>query len=296
MKSKTKEALQGYLYILPSFILLLVFSVIPIFMCLYFSFTKYNILQAPEFLGLKNYFRLVQDPFVLASLKNTLLYTFVVVPSQTLLSIGIAAVIAACFRRRFMRYGGLLRSAMFIPVISSAILVGTLWSFLLSTDSGIINQILSFIRIPPINWLGTTQTALLSVCAVSIWKNVGYFMVIFYAGIMDIPGSLYEAAEVDGATKIQQFLFITVPGLKPIIYLVVTLGTIWSFQVFDIVYSMTGGGPGRSTVTLVLTIYNAAFKEYSMGYASSAAFLLFIIVILLSIAQKKIFAEKEERA
>ena len=296
MKSKTKEALQGYLYILPSFILLMVFSVIPIFMCLYFSFTKYNILQAPEFTGLKNYFRLAQDPFVRSSLKNTLVYTFVVVPVQTLLSMGIAAVIAACFRRRFLRYGGLLRSAMFIPVISSAILVGTLWSFLLSTDSGIINQILALIKIPAVNWLGTTQTALLSVCAVSVWKNVGYFMVIFYAGIMDISGSLYEAAEVDGATRIQQFLFITVPGLKPIIYLVVTLGTIWSFQVFDIVYDMTGGGPGRSTVTLVLTIYNAAFKEYSMGYASSAAFLLFLIVILLSAVQKRLFAEKENLA
>ena len=122
----------------------------------------------------------------------------------------------------------------------------------------------------------------------AIWKNIGYFLVIFYAGILNIPGSLYEAAEVDGASRWQQFCHITIPGLSSVTYMVITLGTIWSFQVFDIVYTMTGGGPGMSTVTLVLTIYTAAFKEYNMGYASAIALLLFLIVLFVQFLQKKI--------
>ena len=121
---------------------------------------------------------------------------------------------------------------------------------------------------------------MLSVCIVSVWKNVGYFLVIYYAGIMDIPKELYEASKVDGANGIQCFFRITLPGLKNITYLVLTLGMIWSFQVFDLVYTMTGGGPGTSTITLVMTIYNAAFKEYNMGYASAVALLLFVFVLL----------------
>jgi multiple sugar transport system permease protein len=123
----------------------------------------------------------------------------------------------------------------------------------------------------------------------TVWKNVGYFLVIFYAAIMEVPRSLYEAAEVDGASRSQQFFYITLPGLSSVTYLVVTLGTIWSFQIFDMVYTMTGGGPGLSTVTLVLTIYNTAFREYSMGYASSIALLLFVFVILISYLQRLLF-------
>lgn len=291
MKHKTKEAISGYLYILPSFILLLVFSVIPIFMTIYYSFSEYNVMQPPQFIGLKNYIQLFSDPFISASVQNTIVYTIIVVPVQTILAMVIAQILASKFRNSF---GNAIKSSLFVPVISSAILVGTLWSFLLTTDGGIINSILSLFRIPAVNWLGNTHTALLSVSIVSIWKNVGYFLVIYYAGIMDIPSSLYEAAEVDGATKMQCFRFITVPSLKPITYLVVTLGTIWSFQVFDIVYTMTGGGPGKSTVTLVLTIYKEGFRNYSMGYASAAATLLFAIIMLITALQKLLFRDKKE--
>lgn len=291
MKHKTKEAISGYLYILPSFILLMIFSVIPIFMTVYYSFSEYNVIQPPQFIGLQNYIQLFQDPFIAASVQNTIVYTLIVVPLQTILAMVIAQILASKFRNSF---GNALKSSLFVPVISSAILVGTLWSFLLTTDGGIVNSILSAFHIPAVNWLGTTQTALLSVAIVSIWKNVGYFLVIYYAGIMDIPSSLYEAAEVDGATKMQCFRFITIPSLKPITYLVVTLGTIWSFQVFDIVYTMTGGGPGKSTVTLVLTIYKEGFRNYSMGYASAAATLLFAIIMLITALQKLLFRDKKE--
>jgi len=286
---KNKDVLAAYLYILPSFLLICVFSIIPIFMAIYFSFTKYNVMQPPQWVGLGNYARMLSDGFVTAAITNTFWYTVVVVPVQTVLSMVLAAVLASQYQNR---YGGFIKSSMFVPVISSSVLVGTLWLFLLMTDGGMINQIIGLFGIPAVNWMGRTQTALLGICMASIWKNVGYYLVIFYAGIMDIPTSLYEAARVDGASALQQFSRITVPMLKPITFLVVILGTIWSFQVFDMVYTMTNGGPGRSTVTLVLVIYTSAFKEFNMGYASAVSLLLLVIILAISGAQRLIFRDQ----
>lgn len=291
MQNKRREAWQGFLYVLPSLILLLIFSLIPIVMSLYFSFTKYNILNPAQFIGLDNYARLIKDPFVWASLRNTAVFTLVTVPLQTILSLVLAAIIAQLFHNRF---GNFVKSSLFVPVIASAILIGTLWFTLLS-PRGVVNNILELVRLPRVNWLGSKTTSLLSVCIVSVWKNVGYFLVIYFAGIMDISPSLYEAAEVDGASGIQRFFHITLPSLSPVTYLVIMLGNIWSFQVFDLVYTMTGGGPGTSTITLVLTIYNAAFKEYSMGYASSIAMVMFVFIIAISAIQKRLTNDGTER-
>lgn len=291
MKQKTKSALAGYLFILPSFLLLIGFSVFPIFMSFFYSFTQYNVFQPPVITGFENYSRMFKDPFVLASLKNTVIYTLAVVPIQSFLSMMLANLIADLFRNR---YGNFVKSSLFIPVISSSILVGTIWSFFLATDGGVVNWVLSIFGIGKVNWFGQQTSALVGICIVSVWKNLGYFLVIFFAGILDIPRSIYEAAEVDGATGFQRFIYITFPSLKPITYLVVTLGTIWSFQVFDLVYLMTGGGPGTGTMTLVLTIYNAAFKEHNMGYACAIAFLLFAMVFVVSMLQRAMMKERKE--
>ncbi|MDD3457258.1 sugar ABC transporter permease [Sphaerochaeta sp.] len=284
MKKQRNEAVQALCFVLPSLVLILTFSVLPILMNGYISFTKYNIIQKPQWVGLANFSRMFKDQYVWAALKNTTLFTLFTVPIQTFVSLVFAAWIATNFQSR---YGRMVKSALFIPVIASAVLVGTLWSLLLS-PRGPVNMIMQGIGLDPINWLGGKLSSLLSVGMVSVWKNIGYFLVIFYAGIMDIPASHYEAAKVDGATVWQQFFYITLPSLSSVTYLVVTLGTIWSFQVFDIVYTMTGGGPGLSTVTLVLTIYNAAFKEYNMGYASAVALLMFVFVILIQALQKRL--------
>lgn len=289
LSSKTREAIYGYAYILPSFIILLIFFVAPIFMSIFFSFTEYNIIQPFTWIWFDNYKRMFQDIYVSASLKNTLFYTFLTVPLQTIISLVLAAVIAGWFRNFF---GKFVKSALFVPVISSAILVGTLWSLIFATDGGAINNILGWFNIKPINWLGDVRTSMLTVCIVAVWKNIGYFLVIFFAGIMDISPSLYEAAEVDGATATQRFFRITMPMLKPITYLVVTLGIIWSFQAFDLVYTMTGGGPHVSSMTLVLTIYSAAFKEYNMGYASAIAFVMLLVIIGINLLKKLIFKEE----
>ena len=236
-------------------------------------------MNAPEFVGLDNYKKMLQDSYVRDAAKNTLLYVVMTVPVQTLLALTLAAFLAEKMRNKT---GGFLRSVMFIPVIASAVTAGTIWRIILNTDGGFLNNILNFFHISSVNWLGSTQTSLLSICIVAVWKNVGYFLVIYYAGIMGIQKELYEAAKVDGATSIQQFTKITLPILKPITYLVVTLGIIWSFQVFDLAYLMTGGGPGHSSVTLVMGIYNAAFKQYKMGYACAMAMFLLIMIIIIN--------------
>ena len=280
---------SGILYVLPSLVLLTVFYLIPLVMTGYYSFTDYSVLKAPSWIGIKNYKDMLADPFFRPAIRNTIVYTFLTVPVQTLISLWIASVIAGSFQNRFGRF---LKSSLFVPVISSMVLVGTVWKFMLASRDGIVNYVLGMIGIERINWLGEYNLALISVCIVAIWKNVGYFLVIYYAGIMDIPTSLFEAAEVDGATKWQKLRYITIPYLKPITYLVVTLGTIWSFQVFDLVYTMTGGGPGTATVTMVMSIYQSGFKQYKMGYASAVSFVLFIIVVIVSIVQKKVLSDE----
>ena len=292
MSRKNKEAVQGIIYILPSFLLILIFCIIPIFMSAYFSFTDYNIMNPPEFAGLDNYVQMFKDDYVTAAVKNTLLYVLMTVPFQTIISLAFAGFIAQKLNGK--KGGEFLRSVMFIPVIASAVTAGTIWRIILSTDGGILNNILGIFGIDPVNWLGSTSTSLVSICIVAVWKNVGYFLVIYYAGIMGIPKDLYEAARVDGATTIQQFTKITLPMLKPITYLVVTLGIIWSFQVFDLSYQMTGGGPGHSSVTLVMSIYNSACKQYHMGYACATAMFLLVIIIVINLLENLFFQEKKE--
>lgn len=291
MKQKRLEATQGYIYILPSLILILSFSIIPIFMSGFFSFTEYNVMNSPKWAGLANYEKVFQDEYVRAALLNTLKYVLITVPIQTALSLVFAAFLAMKMQNKS---GEFLRSVMFIPVIASAVTSGTIWRTILGTDGGILNNIIGLFGFDPVNWLGDSKTSLISICIVAIWKNVGYFLVIFYAGIMDIPKSLYEAARVDGANTYQQFFKITLPMLKPITSLVVTLGIIWSFQVFDLSYQMTGGGPGYSSVTIVMAIYNAAFKQYKMGYACAMAMLLLVIVLIINALKQRVFGEKED--
>lgn len=282
--SRKRIDYSGYLYILPAFLFIIVFSVIPIIMTFFYSFNRFNIIQPMKYIGLNNYIKLLRDPFVIASIRNTLIYVAIVVPLQTIFALIIAALITS--RKKGGSWTGFVKSALFIPVISSMVLIGTLWKMMYNPQVGFINQFLSLFSISPVNWLGSKNLALFSVCIVSIWKDVGYFLVIYIAAILDIPVTLYEASRVDGANWGKQFFYITLPMLKPITFLVVTLGTIWSFQVFDLVYIMTGGGPGTATVTLVSTIYNVAFREYSMGYACSIAMFLSLIIIVISLIQK----------
>ncbi len=239
---------------------------------------------------MRNYVDLLSDGSFLNSMRNTVVYTIIAVPLQTVIALFVADMLAKRFRNRF---GGVMRSALFIPVISSLVVVAVVWRSLLSVDGGLVNQVLELFRVDPVNFLGRPTSALLTVALVTVWKNVGYFLVIYYAGIMEIPGELYEASSIDGASRWQQLFYITIPSLRAVTLLVIILGTIWSFQVFDLVYVMTGGGPGGATTTIVMKIFQMGFQNFRMGYASAMAIVLFVIVLVVAIVQRKVMSRHD---
>ena len=284
-----KQALIGAAYIAPSFVLMLIFNIIPIVLSFYFSFTQYNMAQSPVWIGLENYQKLFNNSVLRQSLENTVWYVLMTVPIQTVMALLLATFIAEYMRNR---YGSLMRSIIFIPVIVSLIASATVWRIMLQTNDGLINQFLGLFGIEKVNFLGKAY-ALRSVAAVAIWKNTGYYMVIYYAGVMNVPTELREAAIVDGATPIKRFWYITLPILKPITYMIVTLSVIGSFQVFDLVYKMTGGGPVRATYTVAYVIYTFGFQDKRFGYASAVAICLLIVILLIHMIQTLFFKEKD---
>lgn len=290
---QNRQAISGAIFIMPSFVLMMLFSIIPMFLALYYSFTKFNMVGTPEWIGLENYAKLFTNSYLRQALVNTGTYVIVTVPLQTLFALFIAAFLAD---RMNNRVGGFLRSVMFIPVIASLIASATVWRIIYDANGGLLNQILDALGQQPTNFLGSKYTALYSVAVVAIWKNTGYFLVIYYAGIMNVSVEIKEAAIVDGAGPLKRFRYITLPILKPITYMVVTLGIIWSFQVFDLVFKMTGGGPGRATYTVAYMIYTYAFQDKRVGYACALAICLLIVILAIHAIEKLFFKEKKEVA
>ena len=287
---RRRQALIGAAYILPSFVLMFIFNISPIFLSIFYSFTKYDMTAAPVWVGFSNYVKLSQNKYLGMVLSNTVRYVLITVPTQTMLALLIAAFIAGALKNR---YGSFLRSVIFIPVIASLIASATVWDVMYKPD-GLINQFLALLGVSqPINFLGKKPTALPSVAVVSIWKSTGYYMVIYYAGIMNEPAEVQEAAVVDGASPAQRFWYITLPILRPITYMIVTLGIIGSFQVFDLVYKMTGGGPGRATLTVAYMIYSYAFQDKRMGYACALAVGLLVVILLIHLIQTLFFKERD---
>lgn len=284
-----RQAFYGMLYILPSFLIIMTFCVVSIIMTFYFSLTDFNMYSSPKFVGLKNYISIFKNDTFYAALVNTVKYVIVTVPAQVILSLGIAAFIAEKLRNK---YGSFLRSVIFIPQIISAIAASAVWKIIFKND-GILNGMVEFLGGMGLNWLGDKNLAFICISIVSIWKSVGYFLIIYYAGIMGVSRDQHEAAIVDGATTMKRFWYITVPSVKPITYMVITLSVIWSFQTFDIIFQMTTGGPGTSTLTLAYLIYQYAFGNSKMGYASAVAVILLIFILMIHLIQDVFFKEKE---
>ena len=288
---RRRNNLWGYGFTTPSAILLFVFIILPIFISAFLSLTEFTGFNKPVYIGFKNYVDMFQDKKFQASMKNTFVYVLATVPVQTLLSLIVAAILAEKFRNPF---GEFIRGTMFIPVLCSAVIAGNLFFYLFASDKeSIMNSLMTLLGFDKVNWLGKSATAMLVICIVAVWKNVGYFMVIFYAAIMDVPKTLHEAARVDGASPIQRFFNITMPSIRPVVYLVITLSTIWAFQVFDITMVMTKGGPGVATMSPVLLVYNYAFSDHRMGYASAIACLLAVVIFVISMLQKLVFREED---
>lgn len=285
-QAKTSSRLQrrwnfwGYLFILPNFLGFLLFMLVPIIMALVFSFTNYDVISQMDFVGINNYVGLFTDDQFITSLINTLWFAVLTVPTGVVL----ALLLAVLFNRQ-IRGISIFRTFVFIPVITSMVAVSLVWSMLYEDNAGLLNTLLGYVGLGPVHWLTDTNMAMISIAIMSVWKGLGYNMTIFLAGLQGVPGELYEAATIDGATARQKFMKITVPMIAPTTYFVTLMALISSLQVFDQVWIMTQGGPVDATKTVAMYLYQYGFQFYKMGYACAAAYVLFILVFIVSLIQ-----------
>lgn len=281
-KIQTRRNFWGYLFILPNFLGFVAFMLVPILMSLYFSFTNYDVISTMQFIGFENYINLFQDEQFIVAILNTLWFTVLTVPAGIIL-----ALLLAVLLNRQIRGISFFRTLVFIPVITSMVAVSLVWSMLYEENGGLLNTLLGYMNLPPVAWLTSTEMAMVSIAIMSIWKGLGYNMTIFLAGLQGVPHDLYEAATIDGANAFQKFCKITVPMIGPTTYFVTLMALIGALQVFDQVNIMTGGGPVNATRTIAFHLYQYGFQFYKMGYACAAAYVLFILVFIVSLIQNR---------
>ncbi|MGH2551374.1 MAG: carbohydrate ABC transporter permease [Thermomicrobiales bacterium] len=277
-----KAMLIGIAFIAPNLLGFIVFFLGPMLYGLYISFTDWDLLNDPKWVGLDNYNTLIHDDLMWKSLKNTFIYCLVTIPGGMAVALSLAMAV-----KQAARLAVLYRSLMFLPVVTSTIAVALVWKSVLNTDFGLLNWLLEFVGVSPIGWLSDTRWAMISVGLVAIWKNMGYNMVIFLAGLHAVPQHLYEAAAIDGAGAWRRFRNVTLPMISPTLFFVLIVSVIGSFQVFDQVYVLTDGGPGNSTVVYNYYLYQNAFEFFRMGYASAMAYALFALIFLITVFQVK---------
>ncbi|HLU36132.1 MAG TPA: sugar ABC transporter permease [Thermomicrobiales bacterium] len=280
-----REMWAGYLFLLPNMIGFLIFTALAVVASAGISLTSWDLLSDPEFVGLDNYVRLfTNDPLFRTVLWNTFYFTIVSVPGSTIIALALALVLNSGLRGI-----PLFRTAYFLPVITATVVVALIWRWFYNPDFGILNYLLWEMGVEqPPNWLSSRTWAMPAVIILSIWKQVGYSMVIFLAGLQAIPAQLYEAASIDGAGPWQRFKGITLPLLTPTTFFVLVISFIGSLQVFDAVLVLTDGGPANSTRTMVYHIWEEAFVFLRMGYAAAVAWVLFFIVFLITLIQWKL--------
>jgi multiple sugar transport system permease protein len=282
-KLTSKEWFWGYICLTPIIIGFIVFTVIPIIMSLYYSFTEYDGITEATFVGINNYIELFKDSEFLISLKNTAVYTVFTVIFGTILSLVIANLLNSKIRG-----SKIYRSIFFVPNVISFVAIAMIWQWMYNEDYGLFNSILGSIGLYQPPWLTSTAWAMPSVIIMSIWKGLGFSMVIFLAGLQGISSSYYEAAVIDGANGFQKFFYITVPLLKNTTLFVLVISMISAFQAFDQVYLLTAGGPERATQVVVYQIYMNAFQFFKQGYASAMSYILFIIIFVATLVQFKV--------
>ncbi|WAG65062.1 sugar ABC transporter permease [Clostridium estertheticum] len=277
-------------FVLPALILLTMFLFIPFILTTYYSLTNYNILKPNDisFVGLENFKRLLIDDVFKKSIFNTLHFAIIVVPLQLVMALGLALLV-----NKKMRGIGIFRLAFFSPTVLSLIVISILWTFIYDPNNSLLNSMLKFIGISAQPFLTSSTQAMYCIIFLSAWQGAGFQMMIFLAGLQDIPQFLYEAADIDGASTIQKFLYITIPGLKNIsIFLFLTI-TISAFQLLIQPMMMTQGGPQNSTMTVVYEIYQYGYKFRSMGYGSAMAVIFTLMVLVIALVQKKFVVDQD---
>ncbi|MGH8000407.1 MAG: carbohydrate ABC transporter permease [Brasilonema sp.] len=272
---------------MPTILVLGTFVVLPILWAVFLSQHKVQLLGSIEyqFVGFRNFTRLIYDQRVWIALKNTAEYVAIVVPTQTVLALILAVTLNSGIRGK-----NWWRVLYFLPTVTSSTVLTLIFMWIYNTN-GLLNDFLAFVGLPTYNWLGDPAVALKGIMLMNIWSTAPFYMVIYLAALQDIPCSLYEAASLDGANGWQQFIHITIPILKPVTFFVVTMGVIGTFQLFDqsYIFSNGTGGPNNATLTVVLLIYQAVFRNLQMGYAAAIAFLLAAVIVVVTLIQRQFF-------
>ncbi len=288
MSSKPRRRnLSPYLWVLPAVLIYVIFKLIPIITGIYLALLRWDGIEPAEFVGLQNFQRMLNDEVILIALFNNVKYALGTVIGKTILSLFLAVLLNSALRGQ-----AFYRTALFMPVVMSFVVVGILWSWLYNAQFGLVNNVLRNLGLSflILDWLGDTKVALWSLVVVDIWKWYGFHMVIFLAGLQTIPTELYEAARIDGAGRWQQFWQITLPLLQPVMLVNVTLSLMGAFNVFDIPYVMTEGGPANSTMVMALHIYIRGFKFYRFGYSAALSYVLLTLVTVLAAIQMRLMS------
>jgi len=285
--STKKEKAGYYLFLAPAYIIFAVFIFWPVIHSLYLSFFKYNMMtiKAAQFNGIQNYLSLLNDKVFIISVVNTAYFVIGTVPFKMVLGLLIALVINSSFVKLKTVY----KVGFYIPYVSSMVAVSIIWTIIFNpTPNGLINTLLVKAGMEPLGWISDSKLALPTVMLLVIWKEIGYIMIIYLSGLASIPSEIYEAAALDPISTFKKLIYITLPLLKPTIIFLLITQVIASFQVFTPVNVMTGGGPGYSTMTIVNYLYKKGFEEYNMGSASAVAYVLFVMLLFLTMIQNKI--------
>lgn len=278
----------AYLLLLPTLIIITSFHVLPIFFSFALSTLNWDLISEAQFTGLRNFRLLAHDPLFWKSVLNTLYYTFLSVPMTILFSLSIAMLL-----NNKIKGIDIYRVIYFIPVITSINAVSIVWKLIYHPNFGFLNKLLALVGLPPQRWLLDPKWAMVSIVLMSVWKGLGYNVIIFLTGLKNIPQHLYEAATVDGAGRWHKFRHITWPLLSPITFFIFVMSLIGSFQVFAQIYMMTpGGGPMNSTMTIVFYLYKVGFGDFHFGYAAAIAFELFLMIFALTLVQKLVIEKR----
>lgn len=278
--ARNEKLLMPYIFISPNVIVFAMFMLFPILFAFYMSFHEWSLIGTPQFNGVENYVRMVQDTLFWQSLGHTVVFTAGTVPTSIALGL-----VAAMLLNRKLPGRALLRSVIFMPVIISGVVTALVAAWIFNDNYGVINAVLEAVGLEPVQWLSSPTWAMPSLIVTTLWIRIGFCMVIYLAGLQGIPSEYYDAAQVDGATGWRQFRHITWPLLIPTTFLLLVINIIFSFHVFDLIYVMTGGGPGFSTTVLVQYIYEAAFASREMGYASAMGVVLYLLIVILTVFQ-----------
>jgi len=287
LRPEAKSALQAYAFLLPSFVGLLVFLILPIIAVAVLSFFNWGLIAQPTFIGLGNYSKLFGSSSFWHSLLLTLYYVLLNIPMQT-----VFALLLALLLNQKLPGRGIFRTLFVVPWMATAVAMGIVWQWIFDPQYGSLNSFLSLFHITGPAWLSSPGWALPAIAAVNIWQYTGYNMLFFLAGLQGIPPDFYEAASLDGASPVNKFFTITLPLLTPTLFFVLVTDVIGSAQVFDTVYVMTQGGPGNATSVLNFTIFQQAFVFFHAGYASALSMVLFAILLIITLLQVLFFRNR----